>query len=85
MNYTPIRIFTDKDITGKMVEMLKLPTISADLEIVYQTIEGLHKAIPGHSGDWYFSGDYPTPGGVRRLNRAFIDYIENVYINEVKF
>ena len=77
--------FTDKDITGKMVEMLKQPTISADLEIVYQTIEGLHKAIPGHSGDWYFSGDYPTPGGVRRLNRAFIDYIENVYNNEVKF
>jgi amidophosphoribosyltransferase len=71
--------FTDKDISRKMVEMLKAPEVKSDIEIVYQTIDGLHKACPKHTGDWYFSGDYPTPGGVRMVNQAFINYVEQIY------
>lgn len=72
--------FTDEEISNKMVEMLtKGEGIHAKVEIVYQTLEGLHAACPDHTGDWYFSGDYPTPGGVRQLNQAFINYIEKVY------
>ncbi len=74
--YSP---FTDKDISRKMVEMLKAPEVKSDIEIVYQTIDGLHKACPKHTGDWYFSGDYPTPGGVRMVNQAFINYVEQIY------
>ena len=59
--------------------MLKPQMIDADLQIVYQPIEGLHKACPNHKGDWYFSGDYPTSGGVKLLNQAFIDYYEAGY------
>ncbi len=68
--------FTDDDISRKMVEMLRAPEVSSEIEIVYQTIDGLHSAIPNHTGDWYFSGDYPTPGGVKRVSQAFIDYYE---------
>jgi len=71
--------FSDEDISRKMVEMLRPDGITTPIEIVYQSLEGLHKACPNHSGDWYFSGNYPTPGGLRLLNRAFIDYYENVY------
>lgn len=72
--------FTDEEISNKMVEMLtKGEGIHAKVEIIYQTLEGLHAACPDHTGDWYFSGDYPTPGGVRQLNQAFINYIEKVY------
>lgn len=72
--------FTDEEISNKMVEMLtKGEGIHAKVEIVYQTLEGLHAACPDHTGDWYFSGGYPTPGGVRQLNQAFINYIEKVY------
>ncbi len=68
--------FSDKEISRKMVELLRSPGVTTDIEIVFQTIEGLHAACPNHPGDWYFSGNYPTPGGLRRLNQAFIDYIE---------
>lgn len=68
--------FTDDDISRKMVEMLRAPEVASEIEIVYQTIDGLHTAIPNHTGDWYFSGDYPTPGGVKRVSQAFIDYYE---------
>ena len=71
--------FTDEDISEKMVEMLRPNGVTTPIEIVYQTIDGLHKACPNHLGDWYFSGDYPTPGGVKLLNRAFMDYYENEY------
>lgn len=64
--------FTDEQISRKIAEMVKPEHI--DVEIIYQTIEGLHKACPGHPGDWYFSGDYPTPGGTRRVNQAYIDW-----------
>ena len=72
--------FTDEDISTKMVEMLRPTDVSTPIEIVYQTVDGLHKACPSHSGDWYFSGDYPTPGGVKLLNKAFINYYENIFI-----
>lgn len=72
--------FTDKEISSKMVELLtEGEGIQAKVEIVYQSLEGLHEACPNHSGDWYFSGNYPTPGGVRQVNKAFINYIEQVY------
>ncbi|MGL4519663.1 MAG: amidophosphoribosyltransferase [Phocaeicola sp.] len=71
--------FSDQEISRKMVELLTPKGIKAKIEIVYQTLEGLHEACPAHPGDWYFSGDYPTPGGVKLLNQAFIDYIEKVY------
>ena len=71
--------FTDEDISRKMVEMLRPEGVATAIEIVYQTLEGLHRACPDHHGDWYFSGDYPTPGGVKLVNRAFIDYYEHVF------
>ena len=71
--------FTDEEVSRKMVEMLRPEGVTTPIEIVYQTLDGLHKACPDHEGDWYFSGDYPTPGGVKLVNRAFIDYYENVF------
>ena len=68
--------FTDEEISAKMVELLKPATVRADVQIVYQTLNGLHEACPEHLGDWYFSGNYPTPGGVKLVNQAFIDYVE---------
>lgn len=68
--------FTDEELSAKIAEMLTPPETSAEVVIVYQSVDGLHRAIPNHSGDWYFSGDYPTPGGVRLVNRAFINYYE---------
>ena len=71
--YTP---FSDDDISKKIVELLLPKNIKSEVEIVFQPIEGLHKACPNHPGDWYFTGNYPTPGGVKRVNMAFIDYYE---------
>lgn len=71
--------FTDEEISAKMVELLTPPETKAKVQIVYQPLEGLHEACPNHPGDWYFSGDYPTPGGVKLLNQAFINYIEQIY------
>ena len=68
--------FSDEEIAAKMVEILKPDNVNAKVQIVYQTLEGLHKACPNHSGDWYFSGDYPTQGGMKLVNQAFIDYVE---------
>ena len=71
--------FTNEEISAKMVELLTPVGTRAKVEIVYQTLEGLHAACPDHPGDWYFSGDYPTPGGVRMVNEAFIHYMEEEY------
>jgi amidophosphoribosyltransferase len=71
--------FSDEEISGKIAEMLKEKTTNAEIGIVYQTLEGLHKAIPDHPGDWYFSGDYPTKGGTIWVNRAFADFYEKEY------
>lgn len=68
--------FTDQEISAKMVDLLTPPHIRAQVQIVYQTREGLRASCPNHPGDWYFSGDYPTPGGIRLVNRAFVRYME---------
>lgn len=69
--------FSTERISQKMVEMLRPEGVEMEIHIVFQSIEGLHKAIPNHPGDWYFSGDYPTPGGVKQLNEAYIRFYEN--------
>lgn len=69
--------FTPEEISRKMVELLRPQGIHADVELVFCSLEELHKAIPHHPGDWYFSGDYPTPGGSHLVNKAFIDYMEH--------
>lgn len=71
--------FTDEEISAKIVELLTPAGTQAKVQIVYQTLEGLHEACPNHPGDWYFSGDYPTPGGVKLVNKAFIDWVEQNY------
>jgi amidophosphoribosyltransferase len=66
--------FTDEQISDKIAEILKTSTIKADVEIIYQSVENLHIACPDHEGDWYFTGDYPTPGGNRVVNDAFLNF-----------
>ena len=71
--------FTPEEISRKMVELLRPQETKAEVELVFQSLEGLHEAIPNHPGDWYFSGDYPTAGGAHLVNKAFIDYMEQDY------
>lgn len=71
--------FTQSEISAKIAEMLTPENTQAKVEIVYQTMDGLHNSIPNHPGDWYFSGDYPTPGGNRVVNNAFINFMEENY------
>ncbi len=68
--------FTPQEISNKIAQLLTPATIKAEVEIVYQTVENLHKACPNNKGDWYFTGDYPTPGGNKVVNTAFINYVE---------
>jgi len=68
--------FTAQQISDKITELLKPKGMNADVQIIYQSLEGLHKACPNHTGDWYFSGDYPTAGGNKVVNKAFINYVE---------
>ncbi|HQV38349.1 MAG: class II glutamine amidotransferase [Flavobacteriales bacterium] len=68
------RPFTAEQISKRIGELLTSPEIKAEVNIVYQSIEGLHAACPDHTGDWYFTGDYPTPGGNRVVNRAYINW-----------
>ncbi len=68
--------FTPEEISVKIAQIVTPPKITCEVEIIYQTLENLHAAVPNHRGDWYFSGKYPTPGGNRVVNRAFINYIE---------
>lgn len=68
--------FTDGEISDHIAVMLRPSEIRAEVKIVYQSVDGLHKACPGHTGDWYFTGNYPTPGGNRVVNRAFVNYME---------
>lgn len=70
--------FTVEEISGKIVEMLRPDGMQTPIELVYQSIEGLHEACPRHPGDWYFTGHYPTPGGIRMVNQAFVNYVEQV-------
>ena len=68
--------FTVEEINRKIVEMLRPKGMKAPVELVFQSIEGLHEACPNHPGDWYFTGHYPTPGGTRLCNAAFVNYID---------
>ncbi|HOO98833.1 MAG TPA: amidophosphoribosyltransferase [Bacteroidales bacterium] len=68
--------FCPDEISAKIASMLRTEDINSEVEIVFQSIEGLHEACPGHTGDWYFTGDYPTPGGNRVANRSFINFVE---------
>jgi len=70
--------FTNKQISRKISELLTPPSISAEVEIIYQTVENLHKACPNNTGDWYFTGNYPTPGGNKVVNKAFINWKEGI-------
>lgn len=68
--------FTDDEISQKISEIVKPSIMDAELEVIYQTVENLHKAIPHHSGDWYFTGNYPTPGGNKVVNRSYVNFME---------
>jgi amidophosphoribosyltransferase len=68
--------FSAEQISDKIAEMLKTEEIGAEVEIIFQSIENLHKACPNNTGDWYFTGNFPTPGGIRVVNRAFVNFYE---------
>jgi amidophosphoribosyltransferase len=69
--------YTDEEISAKIAELITPPDITPEVVVIYQSIADLHKACPNHHGDWYFSGMYPTPGGTRVVNRAFVNYMNN--------
>ncbi len=71
--------FQTEDINEKIIEMLRPEGMTTPIQLVFQSIEGLHNAIPNHKGDWYFTGHYPTPGGTKLCNQSFVNYYENVY------
>lgn len=71
--------FTVEEINEKIVEILRPKDVTTPIELVFQSIDGLHQAIPNHRGDWYFTGLYPTPNGMKLCNQAFIDYYEKEY------
>jgi len=68
--------FTPEEISRKIAEMLRPDDVNASVDIIYQSVEGLYDACPGNKGDWYFTGNYPTKGGNRVANRAFMNYME---------
>lgn len=68
--------FTDEEISDEIAKIMKPHTLKAELKVIFQTLDNLHKACPGHTGDWYFSGNYPTPGGNRVVNRAYMNWME---------
>ena len=68
--------FTNEEISAKIAELLTPENIKAEVEIIFQTVENLHVACPDNRGDWYFTGDYPTPGGNKVVNKAFINWME---------
>ena len=70
--------FTDQEISDKIAQLITPPEVDAEVKVIYQTVDNLHLACPDHKGDWYFSGDYPTAGGNRVVNRAFINYFEGI-------
>jgi amidophosphoribosyltransferase len=69
--------FTPAEIEKKIAQILRPADLKAEFQVIYQSIEGLHAACPNHKGDWYFTGDYPTPGGNRVVNRSFVNFMEN--------
>ena len=77
--------FSVEEINEKIVEMLRPEDVKTPVKLVYQSLEGLRTGLPQHKGDWYFTGKYPTPGGTKLCNQAFINFVENVYQYEQKF
>ncbi|EPA00531.1 Amidophosphoribosyltransferase [Indibacter alkaliphilus LW1] len=73
MLYEP---FTDQEVSDKIAEIITTDEIKAEVKVIYQTVENLHKCIPDHIGDWYFTGNFPTSGGMRVVNRAFVNFME---------
>jgi amidophosphoribosyltransferase len=71
--YSP---FTDQEISDRIAQIITPIEINAEVSVIYQTLENLHNAIPAHLGDWYFSGNYPTPGGNKVVNKAFMNWVE---------
>lgn len=71
------QLFKPHEVEAKIAAILRPPDLNADFQVIYQSIEGLHAACPKHTGDWYFTGEYPTPGGNRVVNRSFINFMEN--------
>jgi len=69
-------IYSYEEVSKMIADIVTPPDIEPEVTVIYQTIENLHKACPDHTGDWYFTGNYPTPGGVRVVNKAFINYME---------
>lgn len=68
--------YTDEELSAKITDIVRPVGMNAELEVVFQTVDNLHKAIPHHKGDWYFTGNYPTPGGMRVVNKSFINYLD---------
>jgi amidophosphoribosyltransferase len=68
--------FTDEEISARIAKIISPPDIKAEVQVIYQTLDNLHKACPNHLGDWYFSGNYPTPGGNKVVNRAYMNWVE---------
>jgi amidophosphoribosyltransferase len=68
--------FSEEEVSEKIADIVRPEGMKAGLQVVFQTVDNLHKACPGHLGDWYFTGDYPTPGGIRVVNRAYINYMQ---------
>jgi len=80
--YNPVKelyeLFTYEEVSDKICEIITPPNIQPEIKVIYQTVEDLNKSCPNHLGDWYFSGDYPTRGGMKTVNRAFINFMENI-------
>jgi amidophosphoribosyltransferase len=68
--------FTDQEISDKIADMLTSSDVNAEVKIIFQTVDNLHLACPKYLGDWFFTGDYPTPGGTRVVNKAFLNFYE---------
>ena len=71
-----LRPFTTEELNDRISQLLTPKGMKAEVKIVFQSIEGLHASCPNHQGDWYFTGDFPTPGGHKVVNRAFVYYVE---------
>jgi amidophosphoribosyltransferase len=69
-------LFSEEEISGKVAQIVTTSEIKAEVKVIFQTVDNLHRCIPEHRGDWYFTGDYPTTGGTRVVNKAFVNYME---------
>jgi amidophosphoribosyltransferase len=68
--------FEYEQVSDKIADIVRPEGMKAELQVVYQTVENLHKAIPNHSGDWYFTGNFPTPGGMKVANKSYMNYMD---------